>query len=68
MHGVNCLETLCNGLEHYNVTGNGKRKCLKSFKYGAISSQGTSGEVQGSTTRVYGLEQIMKLHERTATF
>ena len=29
-----------------------------------ISSQATSGEVEGSETRVYDPERVMKLHER----
>lgn len=71
---MNCLETSHSflsvkreGLKHYNATGNGNRDSLKSFKYRVISSQGTPGGVQGSTTRVWSLEQTVKPQERGTT-
>jgi len=50
----------------HNATSNSNRDGLKNTDNGSISSQAPSGEGEGSETRTYDLDQIMKSHECAA--
>ena len=54
-------------MDNHNVIGNDRRDGLKMSMYMAISSQVTLRGVEGSTTRLHSLSEMMKAQECAAT-